>query len=93
MKQYRAALFVFVVPAVLAVAGVVQLVREDGSAAAQGRFLPMAPDERVVEQPPLEAMRALLRRTDSPSDELQVSSALRPARRVVPPKADLARRD
>jgi hypothetical protein len=91
MKQYRAALFVFVVPALLAVAGLVQLVREDDSAMTQARFVPMAPDERVHEQPPLEALRALLRRSDSPADELKVSSALRPARGAVPPEPNLPR--
>jgi len=93
MKQYRAALFVFVLPAAVAVAGVVQLVREDGSAAAQAGLVPMAPDERVHEQPPLELVRALLRRGDALTDELKVSSALRPARGAVPPEPHLPQGD
>jgi hypothetical protein len=94
MKQYRAALFVFVVPAVLAVAGVVQLVREDRSGVAQARFVPMAVDEHLRAQPPLEAVRALLRRPEvDPDDPATARAALQPARRAAPLEADLARRD
>jgi len=93
MKQYRAALFVFVVPALLAVCGVVQLVRDERSAVAQARFVPLAPDERVLEQPPLEAVRALLQRPEvDPDDPATARAALRPGRRAVPSEADLARR-